>query len=151
MSPIRYSSKVLLTGTTVKGKCKVRLYGEKLVTITSHNKRLPKRPATWHTTGMAVSIVKIQDVPKRHRNAVPRIMKTADWVLVEQKMIEGLQPDQVIMFSVTAEELARYRIKNIRAAARPIKAYVSGRKLPYTISTKTTPEGGVIVIRPKTT
>jgi hypothetical protein len=41
-------------------------------------------------------------------------MKTEDCALVNQKMNDGLQPDEVIPFGVTAEEMALYQIKDIR-------------------------------------
>jgi hypothetical protein len=43
--------------------------------------------------------------------------------------------------------MARYKIKNVRAAARPIKQHIKMYALPYVVSSKNTEEGGTIVIR----
>ena len=97
---------------------------------------------------MAVNIVKLTDVPKRKRHAVPRIMQTADWAMVLLTMANGkLKPDEAIVFTMTPAELNQYKIKNVRAAARPIKQRIKEHGWPYVVTAKNTAEGGMIVIR----
>lgn len=95
---------------------------------------------------MAVRIVNLEQVPKRKRLVIPRIMKTIDWKIALSKMAEGLKPQQAILIVLSPEEMAEYKIKNIRAAARPIKKHVKTYGLPYTVTAKYTSEGGTIII-----
>ncbi len=97
---------------------------------------------------MAVKVVKVSQIPKRKRNAVPRIMKTADWAKV-LKVLESatLGPDEALLFTITTEEMAKYKIKDIRAAARPIKKTLKDSRSPYRVSSKNTAEGGALIFR----
>jgi hypothetical protein len=96
---------------------------------------------------MAVRIVNFELVPKRKRRAIPRVMQTPDWTVILSRMAKGLKHNEAILFTLTPEELARYQIKNIRAAARPIRQHIKTYGLPYVVSAKNTAEGGMIVIR----
>jgi hypothetical protein len=100
---------------------------------------------------MAVRVVNFELVPKRKRQAIPRIMQTPDWTVILSRMAKGLKPGEAILFTLTPDELARYQIRNIRAAARPIKNHIKTYGLPYSVTTKNTAEGGMIVIRGRPT
>jgi len=95
---------------------------------------------------MAIRIVNVQDVPKRKRNAVPRIMQTVDWKVALAKMAEGLKPQEAIMITLDQDEMAKLKIKSIRTASRPIKRHMKTYGLPYSVTAKNTSEGGTIII-----
>jgi hypothetical protein len=95
---------------------------------------------------MALRIVKLDQVPKRRRRAVPRIMRIPEWAQALEKMSVGIGLTEAIVITLTPEELAKYRISNIKAAARPIRQHIETHGLHYIVSAKYTSEGGTIVI-----
>jgi hypothetical protein len=97
---------------------------------------------------MAVNVVKVSQLPKRKRNAVPRIMRTADWAKVLKVLAEGsLGPDEALLFTITREEMTKYKIKDIKAAVRPVRKNLRDGRSPYKVSAKTTAEGGALIFR----
>ncbi|MGB9071460.1 MAG: hypothetical protein WCC22_02230 [Terriglobales bacterium] len=100
---------------------------------------------------MAITLVDVAQVPKRQRRSVPRIMRTVEWTEALKMMAEGLPPGRAIVISLTPEEMSRYRLGSIKAAARPIKRHVKTYGLPYTVTAKNTVNGAAIVIASKKT
>lgn len=97
---------------------------------------------------MPIRIVKLTEVPKRRRQAKPRIMQMADWAEVVKTLNAGaLGRDEALIFTITPEEMEKHKIKNIRAAVRPLKAWLKKCRSPYKLSTKNTTEGAMVIFR----
>jgi hypothetical protein len=97
---------------------------------------------------MTVEVVHQSEAPKRIRTAAPRLMKSPDWNNVLRQMLAGVKPDQVILYKLTAAEMAEYHVKDIKAAGRTIKSVIRKGRLPYAVSAKKSEDGGVVVIYP---
>jgi len=75
-------------------------------------------------------------------------MQSEDWIRAFTILHErAFNPQQALLISFTKEEMKKYGVANIRAAARPIRKYLKKTDLPYKVSTKTTAEGGVIIFK----
>jgi hypothetical protein len=90
--------------------------------------------------------MKLSEVPKRRRRAVPRMMRTPEWTLALEKMNAGLRASEAIVITLTPQEMAQHRIRSIKAAARPMRQHIKMHDLPYAVATKNTAEGWTIVI-----
>jgi len=88
----------------------------------------------------------LNEVPKRRRRSVPRMLRTAEWTQALEKMNAGLRATEAIVITLTPQEMEHYRISNLKAAARPMRQHIRTNGLPYVVTTKNTIEGGTIVI-----
>jgi len=95
---------------------------------------------------MAVRVGVLNELPKRKKRVIPRILQTEEWKIALNKLAEGLKPMEYIALIFTPEELARYQYSSIKSAARPIKAHVRKYHLPYTVQGVHTDEGLTIRI-----
>ena len=95
---------------------------------------------------MTIRVGMLNELPKRTKRITPRIMKTVEWTIALNKLAEGLKPKEFIAIVLTPDEMAKYGIRNIRSAARPIKAHMKKYGLPYTVRALHTAEGATIRI-----
>lgn len=96
---------------------------------------------------MSVRVMDEEDVPKRKRVSVPRIMQTPDWLEAQSKLAVGIVKGKPVVIVFSPEEMKRYGIKNIRKSSIPIKEYIKRLGLPYSVEARTTSEGGTVIIR----
>lgn len=123
--------------------------------VQGHFIRYPSRvPATvstlfgWYLfeVYLGIRITQLNEVPKRRRRGVPRMFRTAEWAQAVEKMNAGLAANEAIVITLTPNEMAHYRISSLKSAARPMRQHIKTHRLPYSVATKNTAEGGTIVI-----
>lgn len=97
-------------------------------------------------------IIKLTDVLKRKRNAVPKAFQALDQFGLWKEAMQVMEADRIgvgeaYAFVVPESVMEEYGIKSIRALKRPIIKFVKDRyKTKYTVRAQNTAEGPTILI-----
>lgn len=74
---------------------------------------------------MQFKIVNVDEVPRRTRNVEPRFFKTPAWQNLQKAIAEDrIPPGKAGMILLSLDELAELGIKDLKAAARPVRKWL---------------------------
>lgn len=112
----------------------------------------------WYTYRVKIPkgrIIKLSEIPKRQRRAVPKVFKALDtWPDALAAMADDrIGVGEAYEMITSADHMKKWGIKDVRALARPIKKHIKEMyKGKYVVLARTTAEGPTVFIcRPKRT